>query len=179
VVYRREYKQHDLRDYSSDRAKQWGAYGCGGRDDNGRLDRVATETPCKHVVNVRTWEELVAAITSGYPVTIASSQGFTKTRDEDGFCEGRGTWMHQMCIAGIRFKKKGGGRVPRDGALIINSWGNYVDGGKWPDDQPDGTFWAERETVERILAQGDSWAIAEVEFKWRDISHDNWLGMER
>lgn len=179
VIYRREYKQHDLRDYSSDRAKQWGAYGCGGRDDNGRLDRVATETPCKHVVNVRTWEELVAAITSGYPVTIASSQGFTKTRDEDGFCEASGTWMHQMMLAGLRFKKQGGGSQPRDGALVINSWGDYVNGGKWPDDQPDGTFWAERDVVERILAQGDSWAIAEVEFKWRDISHDNWLGMER
>ena len=185
VIYRQQYTHNgqtlDLTQYNKDRERRWGAFGNGGDDKAFALwlDRKATETPCKHVVNVRTWEELVAAITSGYPVTIASSQGFTRTRDDDGFCKASGTWMHQMCIAGIRFKKKGGGRVPRDGALIINSWGNYVDGGKWPDDQPDGTFWAERETVERILAQGDSWAIAEVEFKWRDIRHDNWLGMER
>ena len=80
-----------------------------------------------------------------------------------------------MMLAGLRFKKNGSSR---DGALVVNSWGNYVQGGKWPDDQPDGTFWAERETVERILSQGDCWAIAEVEFKWRDIRHDKWLGIE-
>ena len=178
VVYRQQYDGFDLRDYSADRAKQWGAYGAGGKGDGGRLDKIATETPCRHVVAVKTWAELVAAITSGFPVTIASSQGFTKTRDADGFCRASGTWMHQMCIAGIRFKKNGGGGVPRDGALIVNSWGDYCRGGKWPDDQPDGTFWAERRTVERILSQGDCWAIAEVEFKWRDIRHDKWLGIE-
>ncbi len=188
VVYRRQHELKknggggvevlDLRDYSSERAKQYGAYGCGGRDDGGRLDKIAAETPCRHVVAVKTWDELVAAITSGYPVTIASSQGFTKTRDADGFCKASGTWMHQMCIAGIRFKKNGGGGVPRDGALVLNSWGDYCRGGKWPDDQPDGTFWAERRTVERILRQGDCWAIAEVDFKWRDIRHDRWLGIE-
>ena len=183
VIYRQEYKNGgqvlDLRQYDKDREKNWGAYGNGGEDKAFSLwlDRKAAETPCKHVVNVRTWDELVAAITSGYPVTIASNQGFTKTRDADGFCEARGTWMHQMMVAGIRFEKKGGGGG-RDGALIVNSWGDYVDGGKYPADQPDGTFWADRPTMERILGQGDSWAIAEVAFEWRDIRHDNWLGTE-
>lgn len=176
VVYREQYEGYDLRDYSADRAKQYGAYGCGGKDDGGKLDGIAKKTPCRHVVAVKTWDELVAAITSGYPVTIASSQGFNKTRDADGFCRAQGTWMHQMCIVGIRFKKMGGGRV---GALILNSWGNYCGGPKWPDDQPDGSFWAEKSVVERILAQGDSWAIAEVAFQWRDIRHDRWLGVEQ
>ena len=177
VVYRQDYGNGiDLTTYSKDVEKIWGAFGNGGRDDGGRFDAVAARTPCKHVVNVRTWDELVAAITSGFPVTIASSQGFNKTRDADGFCKAQGTWMHQMCIVGIRFQKMGGGRV---GALILNSWGNYCDGPKWPDDQPDGSFWAEKKTVERILAQGDSWAIAEVAFEWRDIKHDEWLGVEQ
>lgn len=179
VIYRKDYGDGlDLRTYSKDVEKRWGAYGNGGEGDGGRFDKVAAETPCRHVVAVKTWAELVAAITSGFPVTIASSQGFTKTRDADGFCQASGTWMHQMCIAGIRFQKNGGGGVPRDGALIVNSWGDYCRGGKWPSDQPDGTFWAERRTVERILSQGDCWAIAEVEFQWRDIRHDRWLGIE-
>lgn len=189
VIYRQQYRIPrtggggvevlDLTTYSKDVEKRWGAYGNGGESDGGRLDAIAAETPCRHVVAVKTWDELVAAITSGFPVTIASSQGFNKTRDADGFCRASGTWMHQMCIAGIRFQENGGGGVPRDGALVINSWGNYCRGGKWPEDQPDGTFWAERPTVERILSQGDCWAIAEVEFKWRDIRHDKWLGVEQ
>jgi hypothetical protein len=184
VIYRQEYTSGgqvlDLRQYDKDREKNWGAFGNGGEDKAFSLwlDRKAAETPCKHVVNVRTWGELVAAITSGYPVTIASNQGFTKTRDADGFCDARGTWMHQMMVAGVRFEKTGAGGG-RDGALIVNSWGDYVDGGKYPADQPDGTFWADRPTMERILGQGDSWAIAEVAFEWRDIRHDNWLGIEQ
>jgi len=179
VIYRTTYSNEgdtlDLTTYDKDREKNWGAFGNGGEDDAFGLwlDREAAKTPCKHVANIRTWDELVAAITSGFPVTIASNQGFTRTRDSDGFCQARGTWMHQMMIAGLRFARND---EERDGALIINSWGNYVDGGKYPDDQPDGTFWAEKKVIEKILAQGDSWAIAEVRFKWRDIQHDQWLG---
>lgn len=172
VTYRRRYdfdgRVVDLTNYDKDVEKSWGAFGNGGQDDGGKFDAVAAKTPCKYVTNVRTWDELVAAITSGFPVTIASNVGFTKTRDSDGFCRASGVWMHQMCLAGLR--------KDRPGALVINSWGNYVQGGKFPPDQPDGTFWADKQTVERILSQGDSWAIAEVAFEWRDIRHDEWLG---
>ena len=181
VVYREQYRLKkkggvgvevlDLRDYSSDRAKLFGAYGAGGKGDEGRVDAIAKQTPCSHVVNVKTWDEVAAAITSGFPVTIASSQGFNKTRDSDGFCRPQGTWRHQMCLVSIRFGD-------RPGALCVNSWGDYCDGGKFPDDQPDGSFWIDKATVERIIQQGDSWAIGETAFRWRDIRHDNWLGTE-
>lgn len=174
VIYRKEYKHDgvllDLTKYNKDRERDWGAYGNGGEDPAFALwlDRTAAETPCRHVVNVRTWEELCAAIGSGYPVTIASSQGFNRERDAAGFCKAQGTWRHQMVLVSLRFGD-------RPGALCINSWGNYVDGGKYPSDQPDGSFWIEQETCTKILAQGDSWAIAESKFKWRDITHDEWL----
>ena len=176
VVYRQPFPDlgYDLTTYSADRAKQWGNWGAGGQGDRGRLDAIAKKHPCKHVVQVRTWDELVAAIESGFPVTIASSVGFNSgPRDSDAFCAASGTWMHQMAIVGVRFAANGS---PRDGALIMNSWGNYVGGGKWPDDMPDGCFWASRETVQRILSQNDSWAIGSVDgFGWRDIHHDGWL----
>jgi len=174
VVYRDQVGGHDLRVYSADKAKQWGAYGNGGQGDGGKLDAVAKRHPCKHVVAVKTWDELVAAVTSGYPVTIASSVGFNSgNRDANGFCAASGTWMHQMCIVGVRFKEHGS---PRDGGLIMNSWGNYVGGPKWPADMPDGCFWASREAVERILGQGDSYAIGSVDgFRFRDIDNGGWL----
>ena len=88
--------------------------------------------------------------------------------------------MHQMCIVGIRFADNSpDGVEAADAALVLNSWGtkwiSYA--GRYPADQPDGTFWARRKVVERILAQDDSYAIGDIKtgFKWRDIHHDRWL----
>lgn len=174
VVYRDSVLGHDLRAYSAQRAKDWGAYGNGGQGDDGKLDAHAKRHPCKHVVAVKTWDELVAAVTSGYPVTIASSVGFNSgNRDKDGFCTASGTWMHQMCVIGVRFQEHGS---PRDGALVLNSWGNYVGGGKFPPDQPDGSFWASKQAIQSILSQGDSYAIGSVDgFKFREIDNGGWL----
>lgn len=174
VVYREEVAGTDLTTYSSGRAKEYGAYGCGGQGDGGRMDEEAKDHPCRHVVAVETWDELVAAITSGYPVTIASSVGFNSgNRNEQGYCRRSGVWMHQMCIVGVRFKENGS---PEDGALIMNSWGNYVGGGKWPADMPDGCFWAYRKDVESILSQGDSYAIGSVDgFDFRELDNGGWL----
>jgi hypothetical protein len=59
---------------------------------------------------------------------------------------------------------------------VMNSWGKYLGGGKFPADQPDGTFWATKADIERILAQQDSWAIGSVDgFGFRDIHHGDWL----
>jgi C1A family cysteine protease len=78
-----------------------------------------------------------------------------------------------MAVIGLRFQANGS---PRDGALIINSWGNYVGGGKFPPDQPDGSFWASRPDLERILGQGDSYAIGSVDgFRFRDLHNGEWL----
>jgi hypothetical protein len=183
AVYRQPYPELgiDLTTYSPERARQWGAYGCGGQGDNGRLDAVAKRHPCKHVVAVRAWDELAAAITAGFPVTIASSQGFTTTAlaSPAGVCEASGTWMHQMCIIGIRFAKNSPHDPSAiDAALILNSWGpSYITyHGKFPADQPEGSFWARRSVVEKILAQGDSWAVGSVDgWKWRELNHHDWL----
>lgn len=175
VVYRETVNGIDLTTYSGDRAKEWGAYGCGGRGDGGKMDAAARKHPCKHVVSVRTWDELAAAIESGYPVTLASSQGFSSHRDKDGIAEASGTWMHQMVGLAIRHKKNG---APDDLCLILNSWGTGWCGPKenrFPDDQPDGSFWARRSVVERMLE--DAWAIGDTDgFRYRDLDHGGWLG---
>jgi len=182
VVYRQPFDAlgYDLTTYSADRAKQWGAYGNGGQDDGGRLDTLAKKHPARHVVAIRTWDELTAAITAGFPVTIASNQGFRNRTDESGVLEPSGTWMHQMCIVGIRFADTAPAGVRAvDAALILNSWGTkwIAYSGKYPEDQPDGSFWAERPVIERILRQDDSYAIGDIKtgFAWRDIHHGNWL----
>lgn len=161
----------DLREYSITLSRQWGAYGV-----PKALAEKANEHRALAVALVDTWDELVAAIGSGYCVPICSNVGFaaTSTRDKDGFLPRGGTWNHCMLICATRFATGPGGR---DGALIVNSWGtNWVRGPKWPADQPEGSFWASRADIEAILRQGDSFAIGGVDgFRYRDLEHKEWL----
>jgi hypothetical protein len=85
-----------------------------------------------------------------------------------------------MCLVGIRFAEKSPPGVrPVDACLVLNSWGTkwLTYAGKYPADQPDGSFWAERPVVERILKQFDSYAIGDIKtgFAWRDIHNGRWL----
>jgi hypothetical protein len=173
VVYRDVYQtpngEIDLRTYSGNRAKDWGNFGNGGRNDKGFLDKVAKNHPVKAVARVRTWEDFVKAMQNGYPVTICSSVGFDSPTDSNGFCRRNGVWNHCMTLVGVRFDIEGG--------LILNSHGPNSPNqsrGIYPEDQPKGSFWATRKTVEDILAAGDSWAISGVKGFPPKKMHEGW-----
>lgn len=115
--------EYDLRKYSGDKAKQWGYYGCGGQQDNGRLDALAKVHPIKNVTQVQTIEECIAALTNAYPVTIASMAGFgDMRRDANGLCYWVGSWAHQMCTLGLRW------RNGNPEFRIFQSWGDSCSG---------------------------------------------------
>jgi hypothetical protein len=135
--------------YSGQRAKAWGRTGA-----PADVKAKATAFKLGSGALVSAWVELVAALKNGYPVTICSSQGFTMTRDSQSFCSAHGTWGHCMCIAGVRFD--------REGACILQSWGPDCPDGPLALDQPAFSFWADRRTVEQILGEGDSWALAKA-----------------
>ncbi len=173
VVERGEYEGLDLSAYSSKRAKEWGAYGCGGKGEE-ELDEVAKEHPATSVALVETFEEAGAAIESGFPVAVCSGVGFSKTRDSDGFCRPQGSWSHAMCFIAVRYGE-------RPGLLCLNSWGpNWVDGAKWPEDMPEGSFWVDKEVVDKMLGRWkDSFAVGGIGgFHWRDLHHGKWLGAQ-
>lgn len=175
VLFRQDYKDFgvDLSTYSSSRAKDWGNFGCGGRDDGGRLDTEAKKHPCVDVALVTTFEEAAAAIENGYPVAVCSGQGFASDRDSDGFARARGSWAHCMCFIGVRYGS-------REGLLCLNSWGpRWISGPKYPSDQPDGSFWVEKATVNRMLSGRDSFAISGmVGFPRNDLNHGDWVRVD-
>lgn len=135
--------------YAGSRAKDWGRRGA-----PAQYKQAAAAFKLGGAAQVRTWADLVAAKQNGYLTTIASNQGFALERDAQGFCRPRGSWEHQMFIAGVRFD--------REGALICQSWGPTNPSGPLDLDQPSFSFWADRSVVERILAQGDSWALSKA-----------------
>jgi hypothetical protein len=139
--------------YSGQRAKQWGA---SGMPDEVR--KIAAQFKLGAAALVRTWAELLAALASGYPVTVSSSQGFSLQRDADGFCRPQGRWDHCMLICGARQGDN------KEGACIFQSWGSNVPSGPLTLDQPPNSFWAPRATVESMLALGDSWSMAKTPY---------------
>lgn len=173
-VFRQPYPELnlDLSTYDGSRAKQWGAYGCGGRDDNGRLDALCKLHPVKDAVLVTTFQEAAAAIQSGYPVAVCSRQGFSSRRDGQGFADAQGAWAHCMCFIGVRFD--------RPGLLCMNSWGpNWISGPKWPSDQPDGSFWVDARTAESMLRGRDSFALSGFKgFPYKNLKNGDWVQVE-
>ncbi|WP_131282684.1 hypothetical protein [Blastopirellula marina] len=169
LIFRETYPSVDLSRYSSRRAKDWGNYGNGGREDHGQLDLQAKKSPVRTVALVKTFDEAAAAIQSGYPVPVCSGQGFSSRRDDDGFCKTSGSWSHCMCFIGVRHDRRG--------LLCLNSWGpTWVTGPKWPDDMPDGSFWVEEATVNRMLRQHDSFSVSGYDgFPFRQLDHAAWV----
>lgn len=137
----------DAATYDGQRAKKWGVTG-----PPRAYETMAASYKLGMAAVVTDWESLIAALQNGYPVTICTAQGFTMTRDAAGFCAASGKWGHCMLIAGIRFD--------REGACILQSWGPDQPAGPTSLDQPSWSFWAERTTIEAILAEGDSWALS-------------------
>lgn len=75
--------------YTGSRAKSWGRTG-----PPSSVEQLAAPYKLGGAALVKTWDELLAAMKNGYPVTICSDQGFTMTRDSNGFCQPRGSWGH-------------------------------------------------------------------------------------
>jgi hypothetical protein len=135
--------------YSGERAQEWGRTG-----PPPEVEAKAAPYKLGSAALVSTWDDLVAAVTNGHPVTICTGQGFHLTRDSDGFCSAQGRWGHCMVIGGLRFD--------RPGACILQSWGPDVPSGPVVLDQPSYSFWADQRVIEGILGDGDSWALSKA-----------------
>lgn len=152
VVPRDRYPSADLTRYNESTCRQFGD-----RGPPADLVTLAGQHPAVHVAPVNSLDEADRAIASGYPLTIASNQGFTMKRDADGFCRASGHWSHQMACLGYQKGK-------RPGYWIQNSWGqDAFTGPKGAGDPPDGGFWADARTFGSMIASGECYAVGNVE----------------
>jgi hypothetical protein len=170
ILERKKYPSVDLTTYTEVRGREWGDRGV-----PDELEPIAAQQTAIGCALVKTTDELRKAHAQGYAAFICSQVGFGETlpvtRDSDGFLPARGSWAH--CMASIGYR---GGSRP--GFLILNSWGpNWVKGPVGPySDIPDGSFWCDVPTMQRILDQGDSWAVSGVKgFPRRKIAIDDWI----
>lgn len=152
----------ELATFDPYRARAWGRSGV-----PDALEPQARTHVVKAGAKVTSAAEAEKAIAQGYPIPVCSDRGFTMRRDKDGFCRPSGSWNHCMAIIGVR-----GGDRP--GFFILNSWGDQAHSGPvWPADAPVAGFWADRDVVDKMLAQGDSFALSDLDgFPQRNLS---WL----
>lgn len=143
--------------YSGAVAKKWG-YRPGPPDE---FVKVGKEHLVKSATKVSTWEDVVAALTNGYPCTIASNVGFDMTPRSDGFNHYSTHWGHQLCLVGVDDDPG------EPYAAILNSWGDvhgeikdFKNGEKWPV----GTLRVRKKDVEAILAEDDSFAYSMLDY---------------
>jgi hypothetical protein len=137
--------------YSGSVAKQWGCK----KPAFEKFMPIADDFQVRSIAQVTTFEQVRDALVNGYPVTVASNQGFQmKGRADGGKLWGvpSGSWAHQMCFIGYDPE-------PRPCVYCINSWGENAHG-KPVDDAPPGGFWVDAKTVARMVKQGDSFAYS-------------------
>lgn len=141
--------------YAGSVAKSWGKSG-----PPSQFIPEAQKFLVKSAANVTTVDQAMDAIKNGYPVTIASNQGFRMTAGSDGFHAPSGSWGHQMCL--IMCDSGGDGIEPHFG--ILNSWadvhGRIKDFRDPSIEWPVGMLRVRAKVVGSMLAQQDSFAIS-------------------
>lgn len=152
VVPRGVYDRHDLTKYDPNRCRAWGRTGV-----PDELEPEAKRYPAGDCSQVMNAEQAKKALAQGYGIFICSSQGFTRQRDGNGVSRPQGRWMHCMACDGYKVE---GGRLYFH---IENSWGPdyHVGPVGWGNPSTAG-FWAAGDVVDRMLQQGDSWAVSAV-----------------
>lgn len=161
TLQRQKYGSHDLTTYSGRKAKDWGYRGL-----PDELEDISREHPVETVSLVTTYEEARDAIANGYPVPVCSNQGFSSQRDRDGFARPSGSWAHCMVFVSADDEFK------RPGLLCVNSWGTDWISGPKRHDQPDGSFWVDADTCNRMLRGKDSFAVSNFKgYPSRKIDH--------
>jgi len=142
----------DLSVFSPARAREYGRAGV-----PAAVNDAAKSHPVKGSALVKSWADVKRAIQQGYPVAVCSNQGFTMDRDATGRARPQGTWAHCMAIIGVR-------SGANEGAFILNSWGDRAHTGPaWPGDMPVAGFWADAAVVDRMVRQGDSFALSNLQ----------------
>lgn len=150
VLLRGKYGDYDLSKYRPDLAKRWGNLGC-----PDELEPLVREHPVKSATLVESAADAADAIANGYPVAVCSDRGFASKTDSTGFLAPRGTWYHCMLIWGVDSLSD------RRGFEIVNSWPvSWISGPKHKLGTARSGFWADWAVVDKMLRQGDSYALS-------------------
>lgn len=144
----------DLTTFSPARAREYGRSGV-----PAAVNDAAKSHPVKGSALVKSWGDVKRAIGQGYPVAVSSDQGFSMERDATGRARPQGRWAHCMAVIGVRAARDG----RAEAGFVLNSWGDRAHTGPvWPADAPVAGFWVDADVIDRMVKQGDSFALSDL-----------------
>ena len=113
----------------------------------------------KKAAPINSLDEAIAAIKNGYPMTIASNQGFTMEAARDGFHQAYGSWSHQMFLAAYI-------PDPVPHWAVGNSWGDvhgtikdFITDEVWPV----GFLRVHNHVVQNMIRSGECFAFSQFD----------------
>ncbi len=138
----------DLSKYSGSTA---GKYGRSTPPEN--ITTIGRQHLIRTVTELSSFEQVRDFLANGYGISTCGGEGWSSTRDENGFSPRRGSWAHALAFIGADdrdvIKQKYGEPL----VLILNSWGNWNSGGtkvlgtEW--NIPSGSYWAKWSDAKR------------------------------
>lgn len=152
TLYCAPYGDVDLTHYNEQRCREFGSRGVGSA-----LETEAGKHKTLAAVNIENFGELLAAIRNGYPAVFGSNVGYEGLRNEEGVIAAKGTWNHALVGIAIRYSPKYGWLVG-----LNNSWGNTWNPKGYVADEPMGFWWAKQSDVERMLRDGECFALSGI-----------------
>lgn len=140
---RKSYDQFgiDLTKYSGSLAGKWGR-----SNPPDEIKQFGTQHAIRTATEIDTFEQVRDFLANGYGISTCGSEGWSSSRDENGFSRRQGGWAHAMAFIGADdrdvIKQKYGEPL----VLVLNSWNRWNSGGKrvlgTQYDIVDGSFWA-------------------------------------
>jgi hypothetical protein len=147
TLRRLTYGPTNLVEYSAKRSRTWGS-----SQIPKELYDIAKPNNVTEVTQIKNFTEAADSLYNGYPIIVASNQGFSDRRDKDGFCAPRGNWAHSMAVLGYKDDE-------RPGVVICNSWPSYLPGqNQW--DLPPSSFFCDASVFDRMCKFNDTFALA-------------------
>lgn len=109
-------------------------------ETEGKLHVVRTAT------ELQSFEEVRDYLANGYGISSCGGQGWSSSRDDNGFSRRQGSWAHAMAYIGADDRTEIKQKYGEPLVLILNSWGRWNGGGRrvlgTNLDIPEGAFWA-------------------------------------
>jgi hypothetical protein len=150
---------------SDDLAAKWGGGSLRG-DELKQYEKLASDNIATITAKIRSAAELADGIAAGGVASCSDDQGYSMTRDRNGFCKAQGTWYHYHVRNGVRVAENG-----QRGFQYVQSWGDTTPSGDPVPGCPGNVFLVDWDVQDRLCESG-SVHIA-FGFDLWDLENDN------
>lgn len=141
----------DLTRYSGNTAGKWGA-----RNPPDEIKQFGIQHAIRTATEIDTGDQVRDFLANGYGISSCGGEGWSSSRDENGFSRRQGSWSHALAYIGYDDRDEIKQKYGEPLVCILNSWGKWNSGGRrvlgTSIDIPEGAYWAKWSDAKRRYA---------------------------